>query len=342
MFAQVEWSDGPVPTGPLCDDEPPLTEADYQAMVEQLIAADPDARPAPSTAEIIARGESEPMSPALIAALETIDRDQLDEDLLVGFTKAWERAGNYTDAQQGLAVAATVAACPDDPRIPRELHAAGQLGAVLGLGSGGTDTLIAASCQIAERLPSTRAMCLTGNLPWRKASSLAMGTLTMTAEQAARVEAKVLPKAAERSPARHDAAVRRAVEQVDPGRADRDRKERERDIRMVTHHYGAGMGQVFLDAPSEWVATIRVAADAYARRLKAAGDPRTLEFLHAHYFYAAATSQVSHGDPTYCGRICDPLPPTTRRRRPRRLARTSRPPRRRRPPQPPRRAGQRR
>src|SRR3954449_10488067 len=167
----------PVDDGPMLA-EPELTEAEWQAMVEELIAADPDPWPEPTPAQlraraaaVIARGESEPMTGVLVAQLEALDRSELDEDLLVGFTKAWQRAANFCEARRGLAVTALVAVCPDDPRVPRELHAAGQLGPALGLGSGGTDTLIAASGQLAEALPAAQAMALAGDLSWRKATS---------------------------------------------------------------------------------------------------------------------------------------------------------------------------
>src|SRR5207248_4698270 len=135
------------------------------------------------------------MSAGLIAQLQAIDPSGVGEDLRVGLTVGWDRAGNYCDAQRALAAAATVAACPDGAEVPRELHAAGELGAALGLGRGATDTLVTASTELAGRLPAARAMALAGNLTWRKATGLATATLPLTDEQAHHVEQKVLPKA---------------------------------------------------------------------------------------------------------------------------------------------------
>ena len=263
---------------------------------------------APSVDEVIALGESAPMTPELIGQLAAVDVSTLTADQRVGLVVAWQRVANYAEAQRSVAVVAAVAACPDDPRAPRELNASSQLGAALGLGAGAADSLVAESTQLVEVLPQAQAMALAGNLSWRKASSLASNTLGMNPDAARRVAGKVLAKSWGRSPSAHDAAVRRAVDQVDPEHADRKRKDRERDIRMVTHHYGAGMGQVFIDMPSEWVDVTKLAADAYARRMKANGDPRTIEVLRAHYFYATGLSTLSHGDPAHCTTICDPLP----------------------------------
>jgi hypothetical protein len=312
-----EWPDGPLPDDVLLvDDEPELTDAEYWAMVDDLIAKDPEPWPDPTreeraarAREVIALGESAPLTPVLIGQVQALDVSLLDEDGRLGLSMFWQWVTNHAEAERGLAVAATVAACADDRDAPRELQAAAQLGAALGLGSGAADTLVAASSQFAENLPGTRAMALAGDLPWRKVSTLALATVGMTPAQIARVEAKVLPKAAGRSPAAHDAAVRRAVEQVDPGKADRDRNDREHDIRMAKHHYGAGMGQLFADMPSEDLDLTWTAANAFARRLKAAGDPRPLDQLRVAFLAHAARSYLTHGDPAYCDHHCDPLPP---------------------------------
>ena len=263
----------------------------------------------PSVADVITRGQSAPITPELIAELHRIDPTTVTEDQRIGLTVAWDRVANYAHARRGLAVTAAVAATPDTKEIPRELAAAGQLGAALGLGSGATDALIAESGQIAAMLPATLAQALAGDLPWRKASSIASNTLGMTPKAARRVEAKVLAKAWQRSPARHDAAVRRAVDQVDPAHADRKRKDREHAIRLVRHHHGAGMGELFACMPSEDLDLVWAAADSWARRRKAAGDPHTLDVLRAAFLPQCARSFLSHGDPAHCDTLCDPLPP---------------------------------
>jgi hypothetical protein len=267
-------------------------------------------RHAPCLAQVIALGEAAPVSDALIARLWDLDVDTLTEDQAIGYAVGMERIAAAAHARRGLAVNRALTCSPDLPEMPRELHAAGQLGPALGLGTGGTDTLIADAAQLATVLPATQSMALAGDLPWRKAASIATATIAMTPEGAARVEAKVLGKAWERSPARHDAAVRRAVDAVDPQHADRTRKDRERDIRMVTHHYGAGMGELFATMPSEELDLLRLAADAYARRLKAGGDSRTLDHLRVAFLGHCARSYLTHADPAHCHTVCDPPPQT--------------------------------
>jgi hypothetical protein len=153
---------------------------------------------APSVEEVIALGESAPMTAQVMAQLDAIDPATLTADQLVGWAVGCQRAANHWDAQRARAVAATVAACPDDPQVPRELHGASQLGAALGIGSGAADCLVAESTQLVEVLPDALAMAVAGDLSWRKASSLASNTLGMAADKARQVAGKVLPKSWDR------------------------------------------------------------------------------------------------------------------------------------------------
>src|SRR4051812_18946165 len=257
----------------------------------------------PSVQEVLALGESAPLTAELIAQLFAIDPEHLDEDQAIAYTVAMQRLADAASGRVALGVTRVVNCTKDQPTVPRELQAAAQLGPALGLGSGGADRLVAQAPQIVNCLPATKAMLLAGNLSWRKASSLATATVGMTADGARRVEDKVLAKSWDRAPSAHDAAVRRAVDQVDPDHADRKRKQRERDIRLAKHHYGAGMGELFASMPSEDLDLVWTAADAHARRLKAAGDPRTLDALRVAFLVHAARSYLTHGDPTYCDRI---------------------------------------
>jgi hypothetical protein len=311
MFGEGCWDAVDPATGdPMCSyDEPELTEADYLAQVERMIAADPENRPEPTAAEVIARGQTEPLTSALVAQLEAIDVCALDEDEAIGYAVAAARVRNRWDALSGLAVARATAVSRDCAEVPRELHAAGQLGAALGLGRGAADTLVTASTELAGRLPATQQLALAGNLSWRKATSLATCTLALTDDQASQVEDKVLPRSWGQPPGKFDAAVRKAVDLVDPDGIDTRAKQRREDIRMVRHHYGNGMAQIFLDMPSEEAERSWLAADTWARRRKNDGDPRTLDQLRVACWVAWSDSFLSHSDPLVCERDNHHAPP---------------------------------
>src|SRR5437868_7962761 len=175
MFEGSDWGDDdggwdlPVPSL----DVPELTERDYLAEVERQLADDPDLRPEPTPAEVIARGECEPVSPGLVGQLWSIDPQSLSEDLAVGYAVAWDRVANAAHARRGLGVARLVTVSDGDALVPREQHATGQLAPALGVGLGAAAALVADTMTLVEKLPATSAAALTGTLSWRKASAVA-------------------------------------------------------------------------------------------------------------------------------------------------------------------------
>src|SRR3954454_11782510 len=188
---------------------------------------------------------------------------------------------------------------------PRDLVAA-EIGAALRLGSGAALKLVDISVALHDRLPATlRAVCA-GDVSWYKATILAELTAPLTGEQARVVEDTVLAKAAQRTPAQHRDAVRRAVARIDPQGADTRRKRQQQTIRLIRTHYDDGMGDLFARMPSEQLDTIWSACDFWARSRKAQGDPRTLDQLRVAALVQWAQSFLHHGDPTYCDRWCEP------------------------------------
>ena len=151
--------------------------------------------------------------------------------------------------------------------------AAADISGVLALGRGAADTLVDTSVTLADRLTATQAAVQRGDLSWDKAGALAGQTATLTDDQAHAVEQRVLAKAPGRTPAQHLAAVRRAVDRVDPVGAEERRRQAKRDIALIRSHHGDGMGELFARMPSEQVDTVWTGADAWARRAKGRWRP---------------------------------------------------------------------
>src|SRR5207302_5520135 len=103
-----------------------------------------------------------------------------------------------------------------------------------------------------------------------------------------------------------DAAVRKAVDLVDPDGIEARNKQRKLVIRLVRQHCGDGMGQLFADLPSDKLDLIYLAADRWARRRKNDGDPRSLDELRVDALYVWGSSFLSHGNPAHCDTICQP------------------------------------
>src|SRR3954447_23216979 len=143
-----------------------------------------------------------------------------------------EKMRNAADGQIALRVLQLLrTTTPIGPVSARD-RVVGEIGAALRLGSGAAIKLVDISVALHERLPATlRAVC-GGSLSWHKATILGELTAPLTGEQARQVEDTVLPKAAQRTPAQHREAVRRAVARVDPQGADTRRRQQQQTVRL--------------------------------------------------------------------------------------------------------------
>jgi hypothetical protein len=168
----------------------------------------------------------------------------------------------------------------------------------------GGDRFVSAGLTLRELLPATRALALSGGLGWEKVLVLtdAVAVAGLDAEQAGRVEARVLARAAVRSVGQHAAAVRRAVAAVDPdGLAGSRRRDRD-EIELIRAHIGGAMGELFARLPSEQADLVWLAADTWARARKADGDTRTLPQLRVAALVTWAKDYLTRARPHRHGR----------------------------------------
>lgn len=190
----------------------------------------------------------------------------------------------------------------DVVRIEAERLTAAEVASALRLGTGAADSLVFVADTLARRLAMTAAAVEAGDVTWGKAATLAHATALLDTPKARAVEAKVLPAAANRTPAQHGDACRRWVDRIDPASADERRRQRQSDIRLIATHHGSGMGQLFAVMPSEHLDIVWSAADLSARREKEAGDPRTLDELRVAALVAWAEAFLREQEPHRHGR----------------------------------------
>jgi hypothetical protein len=217
----------------------------------------------------------------------------------------WARVRTYAEGQIARAVLALRERAPADELIGADQLVAAEVSAALHLGSGAADRLVMTAVALATRFPATLAAVQAGAVSWNKAMALVEQAAILDDARAAWVEARVLPKAADRTPAQHADAVRRAVARVDPAAADARRERAQQDVELVREHLGDGMGELFARITSEQLDTVWLGADAWARQRKAAGDPRTLGQLRVAALVQWAQSFLSHGDPSRCDYDCE-------------------------------------
>jgi hypothetical protein len=132
---------------------------------------------------------------------------------------------------------------------------------------------------LTERLPDTLEAMHDGTIDLAKARALADITHCLSAEDARLVEAKILPKAAERTLTQVRAAARYQRDRVDPAAAERRRQQAkaERDVFFTTIEDGSA--ELCVRGPGERVFLAWLLLDDLARRLRAAGDGRSLSAL---------------------------------------------------------------
>jgi hypothetical protein len=279
---------------------------DYDAFVTaQIAAAHMPAAEEVVAGEVVSHLERSTVDQAMLCRLAGVDPLDLDDDGLVGYAVAWSRVMSHAAGEIARAVVGYHDRVSRDETLGATRLTAAEFGVALRLGAGAADQLVHTSLALSRRLPATFAAVSSGDVSWAKAVALAERTVILTPEKARQVEDVVLPRAAERTPARHADAVRRAVDRIDPDGAAARRRRAEKDIALVRAHVGDGMGELFARLPSEQLDTVWTAADAWARRAKAAATPGTLDQLRVQALVRWAESFLTHGDSSGCDVGCD-------------------------------------
>jgi len=281
--------------GPVLDFGVQPWEVDDPDWLERAIASDPgDGRPdevlaslAPvddepgrrTVAEVLYDAEHGPVSPGVFAELQRFGDLVLSDDEQVAVMVGWQRYEAHCVGQKVSAVAGFAGPAPTDDTGEAAFVWA-EVGAALALGEGQARCLAADARQLRSHLPVTLAALLAGQITWSKTRTILDAAGSLSPEQCAELEVRVLPKAGQRPPAAHARAVRRAVDRIDPDAAASRREAKRRDIAMIRADQGDGIADILLrsldalDAELIWTG-----ADTWARRRKATGDPRTLDAL---------------------------------------------------------------
>jgi len=133
--------------------------------------------------------------------------------------------------------------------------------------------------QLTTRLPSTLDALEAGKIDLSKSRALAEITENLSLTGAQAVEAKVLPKAEDRTLNQVRASARYHRDRVDPEAAERRRKlvAERRSVNFTNHDDGEA--KLSIEGPGERVYLAWLVLDARARQLRAAGDQRTLDEL---------------------------------------------------------------
>jgi hypothetical protein len=132
---------------------------------------------------------------------------------------------------------------------------------------------------LTERLPDTLAAMHNGTVDLAKARALVDITQCLSVEDARVVEAKILPKAPDRTLTQIRSAARYQRDRVDPTAAERRRQQAKADRAVYFEPMEDGAAQLAIYGPGERVFLAWLLLDDTARRLRAGGDERSLSAL---------------------------------------------------------------
>jgi len=150
--------------------------------------------------------------------------------------------------------------------------------------------------ELADRLPATLALLRAGGITQRHALDLADATRSLSPESVAVVEARVLPRAPEQTPAQFRACVRRAALRVtSPVEEEAAHQQAVSERRVVLIPADRGMTWVNCYLTADGAAGLMAAVDAIAHETihGRGGDPRTADQRRADAIVEIACSVLA-------------------------------------------------
>jgi Domain of unknown function (DUF222) len=141
------------------------------------------------------------------------------------------------------------------------------------------DAQLALARDLIQRLPDTLTALESGQIDLAKARALVSVTAPLSVEDARTVEARVLPTAGQRVLGQVRASARYFRDRIDPEAAERRRQQANVDRRVTLDRFDNGAAELCASGPGERVYLAWLVLDTHARRLRAAGDERTLDQL---------------------------------------------------------------
>jgi Domain of unknown function (DUF222) len=212
---------------------------------------------------------------------ESLDVDaeatSLSADAALDEIVACERIVASAQARQIRALARFAELRPDRLGGVTDEFTADEVAPLLHISRNAAQSRLKLATQLTSRLQRTLTALDCGDLDLHKAHIIAELTAVLGDEQAAAVEARILPRAAEKTPGQLRAAVRRAVLRIDPHGAEERRQKRIR-ARAVVLKPGedgtADLTATHLDAADATAAYQRL--DDYARAMTS-DDGRTMD-----------------------------------------------------------------
>jgi hypothetical protein len=220
------------------------------------------------------------------------DLGELSDDELINAMTAARRQASQAQAAELAAVAELARrriAETVDPNtvevISPQDYLRDEVSCALTLTARSAADLIDFATTLIRRLPGTLAALSNGDIDYCKALSVWHGTQLVDNALTARIEAAVLPRAAQQTTGEIRAKIRRLIKKLDPDAFERRRHEAEKQRRVELIEDEAGTAHLSgCDLPADAAASAYDRIDAIAAAVKAAGDTRGIDRLRADVF----------------------------------------------------------
>lgn len=151
-----------------------------------------------------------------------------------------------------------------------------EVGLMLNLSPGGTAWRVTDAQRLVEGFPAAFAVLQTGAITLTKARIIADGCADLSAEAAAAVEQRVLPRAPQQTNDQLRRAVARAVKREDAAAAERRRQRKRRERGVVLYPERDGMTTLSATLPAAEAVGMFAVLDQHARACGSADD-RTMD-----------------------------------------------------------------
>ena len=191
-------------------------------------------------------------------------------DAIVGF----ERLAAWAQARQARLIAALAERRAEPGSVTD--WASEEVATALHQSSGTAAFRTRQATALVDRLPATLAAWEAGLLDQRRVTAITEATANLTAEHAAAVEARVLPRAPQQTAAQLRAALKRAIIAVDPAGAEQRHEEARKGRRVAVNPEDDGMASLWALLP----APDAVASFEWLTRLArgcGSDDPRSMD-----------------------------------------------------------------
>jgi hypothetical protein len=215
-------------------------------------------------------------APQDVVALSLLDPAGLSAAGRVDLLVALEKHAAWIAALQQRVLASMAADPAARTKNPDQNWAREDVACALRLSGWTAQRRLTVAQTLAGRLPATLALLDRGEISYLHAANLAEAVYGLDAEQAGKVEARVLGRASEQTLAAFQHAVRRAVATVAAATVEEQREQAMTQRRVALTPRDDGMTELWALLPAEGAAAIITAVDALAS-VTSASDPRTAD-----------------------------------------------------------------